>query len=175
MKLYKITQSHNTDWYSYDSAIVTANNKAEAKRVQPSPFYFYDEGFYYKYKLQEPSKEKKCPNWASPKHVKAEEIGEVDMPAGEVLCASFNAGFDESRYLDIRRLRAAVNNPNVPKIHRKATAEKLVEIEQQLKDRGLAELRYHFVEANRNHDLQKIQDYEIKIRDYMGEIYEDWS
>lgn len=175
MKLYKISQTKNTNWYSYDSAIVSAENSKDAKRIIPSPLYIYDGGFYYIYKMQEMNKEKTCPSWTSPANVKAELIGETDLPAGEVVCASFNAGFDESRYWDIRKLTEALNRRDLPKSAKLKAKESIKLIEEQLKDPILAELRYHFVEANRERDLQKIQDYEIKLRDYMGEIYEDWS
>lgn len=175
MKLFKISQTANDGWYTYDSAIVSAETSKEAKRIIPSPFYIYDGGFYYVYKMQEMSKEKTCPSWTSPANVTAVEVGETDLPAGEVVCASFRAGFDESRYWDIRKLKEALKRRDLSKSAKKKAQESLEKIYLELQDPQLAELRYHFVEANRNRDLQKIQDYEIKLRDYTGEIYEDWS
>lgn len=175
MKLYKISQSFNTEWYSYDSAIVVASSKEEARRIIPGPFYFYDKGFHYQYKNQEPAKEFLDPSWCHPKHVKVEEIGTTIRKAGEVVNASFNAGFDESRYQDMRRIGNAVASRQLSKDSLDKAIETLKALEEQLHDRGLAELRYHLIEANRDHDLAKVQEYELKVHDYMSEQYEDWT
>lgn len=175
MKLYKISQSVNTDWYSYDSAVVAASSKKEARTIIPSPFYFYDDAFYYKYKNQEPIIERVDPSWCDPKHVNAEIIGQTDLPAGTVINSSYNAGFDESRYLDMRRIGKDIASGTKSEAGVKTGIQTLQAIEQQLHDRGLAELRYHLIEANRAHDLKRVQEYELKIRDYMDEEYEDWS
>jgi hypothetical protein len=174
VKLYKISQSRNTDWYTYDSAIVAANSKEEARTILPSPFYFYDDGFWFKYKSQEPGKEDTCPSWCDPKYVKAIEIGTSDETEPCVVLASYNAGFDESRYLDLRRMKVTVQHHPSP--NKRAMAQHTIDsIQRQLKDRGLAELRYHLIEANRAHDLKKTQEYELKVRDYMNEEDMDWS
>lgn len=175
MKLFKITQTFNQNPYSYDSAVVVAETSKQAKRIVPSPFYIYDDGFYYVYKRQEMNKEKTDPSWCHPKHVKAEEIGETVRKSGEVITASFNAGMDESRYLDLRALKAAVNDPRSTKRTKRIAQKSIDAIHEQQKDRGLSELRYRLVEANREHDKKKVREYEIKIRDYMDEIDEDWS
>lgn len=173
MKLYKISQSKNSDWYSYDSAVVVAENKEAARLIIPSPFYFYDDGFYYKFKNQEPKPEDTDPSWCHPRFVKAEELGDTIRKAGEVVTASYKWGFDESRYLDMRhlggiaRVTATEYNGDV--------MDAISKLELQLHDKGLAELRYHLIEANRSHNLKKTLEYELKIRDYMNEEYEDWS
>jgi len=173
MKLYKLSQSRNTAWYSYDSAIVAAESKKEARTMIPSPFYFYDDGFYYKYKNQEPAKESTDPSWTDPKYVKVEEIGTTDLPKGIIL-SSYNPGFDESRYLDLRRLRIpATMHPN--KVTAAAAQQSIDNIQRQLKDKGLTELRYHLIEANRAHDQEKVLEYELKVRDYMNEEHQDWA
>lgn len=175
MKLYKISQSVNNGWYTYDSAIVTANSKKAARKVIPSPFYFYDDAFYYMYKNQEPAVEKVDPSWCNPTHVNVELIGKTELPTGLVVNASFNAGFDESRYLDMRRLGKDIATGNKSETILTARIEVLKTLETQLHDRGLAELRYHLIEANRAHDLKRVQEYELKVRDYMNQEYEDWS
>jgi hypothetical protein len=174
MKLYKLSQSRNTGWYTYDSAIVAATSKEAARKILPSPFYIYDDGtFYYRYKHQELAAEATDPSWCDPKYVKAELIGTTDLPAG-VVSSSYNAGFDESRYLDLRRMKVIARHHHSNS--KRAMAEHTItQIERQLKDRGLAELRYHLIEANRTHDQAKSLEYELKIRDYMGEEHEDWS
>lgn len=174
MKLYKLSQSRNTAPYSYDSAIVAATSKEKARVIIPSPFYFYDEGFYYLYKNQEPTLEATDPSWCNPKYVKVEEIGTVKGELSKVVLASYNAGFDESRYLDLRRMKVIAENHHSPT--KRAMAQNTIDsIKRQLQDRGLTELRYHLIEANRAHDLKKTKEYELKIRDYTNEEYEDWS
>lgn len=175
MKLYRLSQSRNNGWYTYDSAIVAANSIEEARVIIPSPFYFYDEVFYYDYKNQEPRVEKVDPSWCNPKYVKVEEIGETSMLQNQVILTSYNAGFDESRYLDMRRIGRDIALGKKSEVAVKAAIETLKRIELQLHDRGLAELRYHLIEANRVHDVKRVQEYELKIRDYMNEEYEDWS
>lgn len=174
MKLYKISQSSNTGWYTYDNAIVVANSKEAARRIIPSCFYFYDEAFYYKYKNQEPIVEKVDPSWCNPKHVKVELIGSTNLPDGTIVCSSYNAGFDESRYLDMRKLKVTLQYSKDPIVLAKAQ-ETMDDLQAQLKDRSLAELRYHLIEANRAHDLKKVQEYELKLMDYMNQDYEDWA
>lgn len=174
MKLYKLSQSKNTDWYTYDSAIVSANSIEEARTIIPSPFYFYDDGFYYNYKHQEPAKEDIDPSWCDPTYVDVEQIGTTRHKKGVVL-ASYKAGFDESRYLDMRRIGKSIAMGTKTEAGLIKSLDVLKGIEEQLHDRGLAELRYHLIEANREHDLKKTQNYELKVRDYMNEEYEDWS
>lgn len=175
MKLYKLSQSRNNGWYTYDSAIVAANSREEARTIVPSPFYFYDDNaFYYKYKNQEPKVEAGDPSWTHPKYVKAELIGTTDLPKG-VVHTSYKAGFDESRYLDMRRIGKDIASGTKSELGVKAAIETLKRLELQLHDRGLSELRYHLIEANRVHNIKQVQEYELKIRDYMNEEYEDWS
>lgn len=174
MKLYKLSQSKNTDWYTYDSAIVSASSIEEARAMIPSPFYFFDDGFYYNYKHQEPAKEDTDPSWCDPKYVEVEQIGTTRYKKGVVL-ASYKAGFDESRYLDMRRIGKAIASGTKTEVGVVKAIEVLKGLEIQLHDRGLAELRYHLIEANREHDLKKTQNYELKVRDYMNEEYEDWT
>lgn len=177
MKLYRLSQSHNTAWYTYDSAIVVARSKEMARLILPSPFYMYDDAFYYLYKHQEPVVEKTDPSWCHPKYVKVEEIGTANdsYKEGDVISASFNAGFDESRYLDMRRLGGRIGSGKLTETGVRTAIETLKKIESQVHDKGLAELRYHLIEANRAHNLKKTQEYELKVRDYMNEENEDWS
>jgi hypothetical protein len=175
MKLYRLSQSRNSGWYTYDSAVVVAASKEEARLIIPSPFYFYDDGFYYQFKHQEAKPEATDPSWCHPRFVKVEELGEASLKGKpRLITASYNAGFDESRYLDLRRLKTAIKYH--PSEGKRAIAQNTIDtIQRQLKDRGLTELRYHLIEANRTHDLEKTQEYELKIRDYENQTYEDWS
>lgn len=79
MKLYRIWQTVNNDYDTYDSAIVCAENEEEARNTLPSPYGDWGGSM---------------PEWAdSPKQVKVKEIGiaNSDQKKGVVL-ASFNAG-----------------------------------------------------------------------------------
>lgn len=73
-KIYLISQNENTDYDTYDSAVVVADSEEVAKMIQPSPYSY-------------------C-SWASPEKVKVSYIGEADerFKTGDVICASFNAG-----------------------------------------------------------------------------------
>lgn len=64
MKIYKISQSINNDYDTYDSAIVYAQSEEEAKQIHPESKNSKFLGCYYLH------------NWALPKNVKVEYIGE---------------------------------------------------------------------------------------------------
>lgn len=76
MNLYLISQDTNSDWDTYDSAIVAADNVAEARRTHPGGEESDYEG-----------------SWASFEDIRVRLIGEA-APRIEkgVVCASFNAG-----------------------------------------------------------------------------------
>ena len=77
MKLYKISQTENTGYDTYDSAVVAAESEEEAKTIHPAAEYPWNERDY---------------SWASSsKNVTAEYLGETHLPKG-VIVASFNAG-----------------------------------------------------------------------------------
>ena len=80
VKLWKISwpDYDKPYWYDrYDSAVVTAETEAEAQAVHPGGY---------------PDWGSSTSTWAaSPNLVVAEEIGTTGLPAGKVVCASFNA------------------------------------------------------------------------------------
>ena len=79
MKLFKISQSVNNVYDTYDSAIVCAKDKAEAKRIHPDGFSLVEESVYNV--------------WCGIKDVKVEYIGEAKTKLKKgVVCASFHAG-----------------------------------------------------------------------------------
>jgi hypothetical protein len=83
VKLYLIKQFQNTDYDTFDSAVVAANSEEEAQRTHPA-----GEGTYPGENLWERT------DWAdSPEAVEVQEIGTAKRgtKAG-VICASFNAG-----------------------------------------------------------------------------------
>lgn len=76
MKLYKIWQTENSDYDTYDSAIVAAKNEDEARLIHPD-----GDGVLRNY------------NWTTPEHVHVELIGTaVKGTKAGVIVASFNAG-----------------------------------------------------------------------------------
>jgi hypothetical protein len=175
MRLYKISQSFNTDWYTYDSAVVVAETKEAARRIMPSPFYIYDDkAFYYQYKNQEPAREQNDPSWCHPKHVKVEELGTTIRKSGEVVVASMRGGIDESRAIDIARTRGALM-AGLKGDQLARVVDAAADYGAQIKDTWLSFLRYHLIEANRNRDVPKVLEYERKLKDYMNQEYEDWS
>ena len=81
MKIYKISQDVNTDWDTYDSAIVIAENEEKAKKTYPG-------------KIKGSAKDRKRWNaWCEIADVKVEYVGEAreGLKKG-VVVASYNAG-----------------------------------------------------------------------------------
>jgi hypothetical protein len=79
MKIYRLTQSENIGYDTYDTIIVVASTEEKAKQITPNS----DSGFSDVWG-----------SWASsPDKVTAELIGTTTLfKAGTILCASFNAG-----------------------------------------------------------------------------------
>jgi len=85
MKLFKIYQNINTDYDTFDSAVVVANSAEEAQNIHPSG----GSGSFDMYV-----------NWVSrPDLVEVLYLGEVshsildkDIYPGAIICSSFNAG-----------------------------------------------------------------------------------
>ena len=76
--LYLLTQSDNGGYDTYDSCVVVALTRAEALQINP-----------------EGSWDRLCSAWASkPEDVTVEYLGKANgsLEAGDVVCASFNAG-----------------------------------------------------------------------------------
>ena len=89
MKIWKIAQSKNRGYDTYDSAVVVAASAEGARRIHPNgddrwrdDHRDWGEGIWAN------------KSWArNPNHVSVEEIGDA-KPGAEVgiVCASFNAG-----------------------------------------------------------------------------------
>lgn len=75
LKLYLLSQDENSDYDTYDSMVVCAENELEARNIHPDGNWGYV-------------------TWArSPLNVKCELIGKADlMQEKGIICASFNAG-----------------------------------------------------------------------------------
>jgi hypothetical protein len=81
MKIYKISQDVNTDWDTYDSAIVIAENEEEAKKIYPDEIKGSDED------------RKRWNEWCEIADVKVEYVGEAKEGLKKgVVVASYNAG-----------------------------------------------------------------------------------
>lgn len=82
MKIFKIWQTVNNDYDTYDSAVVIAENEDDAKKIHPQNI----DGFV---------SEKAHPfsSWCGSKDVHVEYIGEAkEGLERSIVCASFNAG-----------------------------------------------------------------------------------
>lgn len=79
MKLYKISQTANMNYDTYDSAVVAAPDEATAQRMSPCEESWLGE-FNVKFIWVE-----------DPSLVTVEYLGETHLPQG-VICSSFNAG-----------------------------------------------------------------------------------
>jgi hypothetical protein len=86
MKLYLISQDENTQYDTYDSAVVVAESEEDARTIIPS---------YAGDKVRRiPDKEAKWTWVNDPLKVRVQYIGEADpafLKAGTI-CSSFNAG-----------------------------------------------------------------------------------
>ena len=94
MNLYLITQDVNTNYETFDSAVVVASCEDHARLIHPSPYYDRVEGGWLwsgggGFDPIEDSTD--C--WCAAEDVKVKLIGEATgQEAGSVICASFNAG-----------------------------------------------------------------------------------
>ena len=99
MNLYLITQDEKDGYDTYDSAVVSAASEEDARKVSPSSFYAWHDGpkagWYFQYsdgseRLESDGRY----DWGLPGNVTAKLIGTAldGTQAGEVICASFNAG-----------------------------------------------------------------------------------
>ena len=73
MKLWLVTRRDNTEWDTYDSAVVAASTRKKAKAIEP------EDGDKH--------------GWWRPEDANAEYLGEAKQGTKSgVICASFNAG-----------------------------------------------------------------------------------
>ncbi len=83
MKLYLISQSENCGYDTFDSAVVAAASKEDARRIHPA-----NKGSIHPFNWD-------CYGWAEhPDQVSCVEIGEAreEVTNPHVILASFNAG-----------------------------------------------------------------------------------
>lgn len=78
MKIYKLSQSINTDYDTFDSIIVIAHDEKDAKTIAPSGQTLSKNDYVV---------------WCEPQHITVELIGFANLYQSRgVVCASFNAG-----------------------------------------------------------------------------------
>lgn len=94
MKLFKIWQTVNEDYDTYDSAVVASENEDEARRISPDVHHEWDESAgCWVYIYGDGSKVKAIGTWARKDDVKVKYIGEAKEGTEKgVILASFNAG-----------------------------------------------------------------------------------
>lgn len=93
MKLWKIHQSENNDYDTYDSAVVVAETEDDAKLIHPSEHLSWNfENMRWQYSNDQ--SEGYHGVWTTPDKIRVDYIGEAsdELKAGEVIVASFNAG-----------------------------------------------------------------------------------
>jgi hypothetical protein len=93
LKLWLISQDANSDWDTYDSAVVVADSEEAARLIFPAdydqpPVWSGDAWRYAHGSIMTSS------GWTTPDNVKAECVGIAadGLKAGDVVCASYNAG-----------------------------------------------------------------------------------
>ena len=95
MKLWLISQGANNGYDTYDSAVVAAETKQQAKETSPSGYYVWKkDGWYFQYDDgTERNEGKTVYHWTDPSQVDVRLIGNaVKGTEAGVICASFNAG-----------------------------------------------------------------------------------
>ena len=84
MNIYKLTQTENNDYDTFDAIIVTAKTESDAKLIHP----YKDKSWFTSAEWTE-----SYSAWATdPSHVTATLIGVGNHEAGLIIMTSFNAG-----------------------------------------------------------------------------------
>lgn len=94
MNIYKVSQTINNDYDTYDSMIVYAENESNAKVINPGGFHIFKNNSWYFVYADGSEKEKELDfTWCHPDEVKVKYIGvNLDVKKEGVILASFNAG-----------------------------------------------------------------------------------
>lgn len=88
MNLYRISQTTNEGYDTYDSAVVVAASEEDARKIHPGSLRMIDYGEWW-------TSDQMYSTWGyALEDVKVELIGQAapKLKAGAVVCASFNAG-----------------------------------------------------------------------------------
>ncbi len=86
MNLYKVSQTANVNWETYDSAVVAADSENAARLIHPS-------GSDYNVLSGSEAIDGQYGSWTSQDNITVELIGKaIDELESGVIVASFNAG-----------------------------------------------------------------------------------
>ena len=95
-RIYKVSQSVNYGYDTYDSVIVVADNVDEASKLDPSGFHIWSEErecWMFVYSDGRMEAERSHGSWCHPKDTTVELLGLTDLyNENKVILASFNAG-----------------------------------------------------------------------------------
>jgi len=94
VKLFKIYQDTNTNYDTYDSAIVCAENEEEARRINPGSFHEIgkDDKWYFVFSNGKREQDQDR-SWTDIENVRVIYIGEAKEGTEKgLILASFNAG-----------------------------------------------------------------------------------
>lgn len=92
MNIYKLSQTINENYDTFDSCVVIAENEKEAVKVHPNGYQNWDTRGQ---KLKSRYENFGIYEWTEIEHIKVELIGIADESLDtevKVVCASFNAG-----------------------------------------------------------------------------------
>jgi hypothetical protein len=94
LNIYKVSQTVNDNYDTYDSFIVVANTVDEARFTHPEDGrYWTDKGWYYKNEYTGHEVYGVSLNWCDPKDVVVDLIGTTELyKEKKVILSSFNAG-----------------------------------------------------------------------------------
>lgn len=73
---------------------------------------------------------------------------------------------DNTRDHDLRALYERFNNPDVPMYARERAHRTFLNIQRQVKDPRLSELRHRLTRAARNNDTDAVERITLQIKDY---------
>ena len=98
--LWKLSQDVNSDYDTYDSAVVVAPDRMSASMVHPERYSDDGEPVYYFDKIDDCWREtlgdatSGMHGWCRPNDVKVVCVGKAadHLNAGDVVCSSYNAG-----------------------------------------------------------------------------------
>jgi len=92
MKLYTITRTSSPGWDTYDSAVVAAHNKEEARNMHPNGDIWVTRGYYTDGIVD--GQYNSLDTWVEPENVVVEYIGEASKTIKKscVIISSYNAG-----------------------------------------------------------------------------------
>lgn len=97
LHIYRLSQTVNNDYDTYDSMVVVAENADIARRIHPKSEFMAPGEIIpvvdSDLKTVEEPKEWADGDWANPEFVRVEYIGDALPNIGRsIICASFNAG-----------------------------------------------------------------------------------